>query len=378
MEEVMTCQREHRSDDLQIAVVGRALMRDRVVRRIAVALCIALLVGYATWRIEPFTDTGPDFGQIWYAAREVLARRNPYLAIGPGRAYNWGYNLYYPLPAVLLAVPFAWLSLRAATAAFIALSSGLLAFAVTRDNWVRLPLFLSTGAFIAAAWGQWSFIIAAAALMPSLGLVLAAKPTTGLAAFSYRPTIRSAAGVVALVALSFVVQPGWAGDWIAAVHTAVPHFSPTAVAHEKVAGEMTFLAPVSRFGGVLLLLAALRWRRPEARYLLVLAFIPQNMVLYECVLLYIIPATLTESLWLVILSYVAYFGPILVQLAGMADTHHFRVWAQGNWMLTCQYLPCLIMVLRRPNEGYAPARLTRAIGSGRQFAAERWAARRPR
>ena len=318
--------------------------------------------------MEPIISPAPDFGLIWYSAREVLAGRNPYLAIGPGRAYNWNANLYYPLPAVLLAVPFAWLTMRLATATFVATSSGLLAFAVTRENWHRLPLFLSASSFIAAAWGQWSFAVTAAALLPWLGFVLAAKPTTGFAAFTYRPTARAVLGGAAILMIAFAVQPGWVGDWLTAVRTAVPHFSPASGAPEQLSATIPYFAPVSRFGGFLLVLAVLRWRRAEARYLLVLSFIPQTMVLYECVLLSLIPATRLQAVTLALLSYVAYRGS---GLASQLWPAHPEYASQGHWIVVWQYLPCLAMVLLRPNVGDVPAWLERALVTVRRFTLQR-------
>ena len=63
-----------------------------------------------------------------------------------------------------------------------------------------------------------------------------------------------------------------------------------------------------------MLLAILRWRRPEARLLIALACVPQSMLLYETVPLFLVPRTFRESALLVALSYVAlravaYGGP---------------------------------------------------------------------
>ena len=154
-------------------------------------------------------------------------------------------------------------------------------------------------------------------IVPSLGFVLAAKPTVGLAAFSYRPTVRALVGIVAIAVLSFMVQLARVGDWLEAIRTAAPHFSPAAGAQEATAATIPYFAPVSRFGRFLLLLAALKWRRPEARFLIVLEFVPQTMALYACVLLYLIPATLTESTILALLSYAPYFGPAII---GVVDS----------------------------------------------------------
>jgi len=64
-------------------------------------------------------------------------------------------------------------------------------------------------------------------------------------------------GSLVLVGASLAVYPAWLGEWSAALH----------------AGR-TYHAPFSRPGGWVLLLAALRWRRPEARLLLAIHCIP--------------------------------------------------------------------------------------------------------
>ena len=66
-----------------------------------------------------------------------------------------------------------------------------------------------------------------------------------------------------LVGLCFLVWPGWVPEWLASV-ARTPHKSH-----------------LLRPGGFLLLLALLRWRRPEARLLAVLSLMPQTTALYE-------------------------------------------------------------------------------------------------
>src|ERR1051325_7669492 len=66
-----------------------------------------------------------DFDAIWTAARALRAGQDPYGAI---QSPPWPWNLQYPLPAVLIALPFSLLPLALARAAFMGVSAGLLAY----------------------------------------------------------------------------------------------------------------------------------------------------------------------------------------------------------------------------------------------------------
>src|SRR5437899_1182168 len=86
--------------------------------RIAICLELAILTGY-------FSLHGgaqrKDFAQAWFAAGAVLHGRNPYALIGPGRAFEWSWTFFYPLPAALTALPFAPFAEATAGALFAAL-----------------------------------------------------------------------------------------------------------------------------------------------------------------------------------------------------------------------------------------------------------------
>lgn len=112
--------------------------------------------------------------------------------------------------------------------------------------------------------------------------------------------------------------------------------------------------------GVLLLLAATRWRRPEARILLVLAFVPMNPAWYEALLVFCVPRRSVEGAALAALSWLVPVvgGPVAATYATYAS-RTAPAFARGT--LICAYLPALLMVLVRPNEGEAPAWLERRL-----------------
>jgi hypothetical protein len=106
-------------------------------------------------------------------------------------------------------------------------------------------------------------------------------------------------------------------------------------------------APVMRPGGFLLLLALLRWRRPEARLLAGLACIPQTPVLYETVPLFLLVTTLKEGALLGILTCAS--GMLVYAMGSDITAYDEWMTLSGRWMVWLVYLPALAIVLPRPN-----------------------------
>jgi hypothetical protein len=304
--------------------------------RLAVAVLVALLAAALVSTRGP--EYVSDFDQLLAGARALRAGGNPYSAVGPGRAFTWPWPLYYPLPAVLGALPFSYMSLITARATFFGISSALLAFAITRESWHRLPVFASAAMMTAAGVVQWSPLVTAAALLPWLGALLAAKPNLGAALWLAAPSRRAALGAALFLLASLAVQPTWPAEWLAALRDA-PHFRP----------------PLLSLAGPTLLLALLRWRRPEARLLLALACVPQTGALYEVVPLFLIPAGWAGSALLALLTHVAQL--VTSRLGPYATYDHYNAVA-AQVKVALIFLPCLAMVLRRPNVGETPAWLT--------------------
>jgi hypothetical protein len=110
--------------------------------------------------------------------------------------------------------------------------------------------------------------------------------------------------------------------------------------------------PITIIGGPVLLLALLRWRRPEARLLLALAIVPQSILFYDQLLLWLVPATMRQSILLSLLSILAL---ILGERGFPAGAGHAGVTAAyAPMIMALLFLPCLIMVLRRPNVSDGP------------------------
>ncbi|MFL5574576.1 MAG: hypothetical protein ACJ79S_01175 [Gemmatimonadaceae bacterium] len=270
-----------------------------------------------------------DFTWPWRAARILLQGHDPYVVIQTTGPFPFSSPFFYPLPAALVAMPFAPLPPDRAGALFFGISTALLAFGVTRDGLWRLLLFTAAPYFMAAANTQWSPLLAAAALLPGLQWVGSAKPNLGLAVFVYRPSRWAIVGGAIIIAISFAVLPGWVSGWRAAL-AQTPHHAP----------------PVLRVGGVVLLLALLRWRTREARLLLVMACVPQVLYFYDQLLLWLVPRTWRQMLALSGASWVGVVGwwAVRPRSGGGLD-------AAGAWVIGLVYIPTLLLVLRMRNAG---------------------------
>ena len=136
-----------------------------------VSLAMSLGLTLGRQRADANVKEGADFRVPLDAAQAVLTRSNPYAAVraqatpeDPGAAF------YYPLPAALVAVPFTPFPRWLAGAVFFGLSSGLLAWLITRRSYDQLPLFFSTPFIFAAAAAQWSPFLMAVSFVPALSL----------------------------------------------------------------------------------------------------------------------------------------------------------------------------------------------------------------
>jgi hypothetical protein len=293
------------------------------------ALLTALAGGLYVWwyyaRHAPATWS--DFDQIWLGARALVHGQDPYQVVKA----HFPWPLYYPMPALILGLPVVPLSLQGARVAFAAISAGLFAYALLRERPHAWPLIL-TGPFLYALQrGQWSPILTGAALLPTLGLAFAAKPTIGTAVFAYAPSRVAFAAAMLLVLVATLWMPGWPFQWVAGRESA----------HNLV---MPALLP---FGWVLLL-AFLRWQRGEARLIGLLALVPQTFSMYELVPLSLIPRDFREAVTLALVFNVVYvvLWPLYGRPLLPSDVHPHYV--PGSWFptLALAYIPALWLVLR--------------------------------
>ena len=309
--------------------------RPRAIIGVAVALIASLYVLWFDTVTHQYGPGGSDFDQLWFAARVLIRGGNPYEAIGPGRAFDWGWPLLYPLPTVVAIVPLAGLPVLAARIFFAGFSAGFLAFALAK--WRRPPLvlviLLSAAVLDAVRAGQLSVLMTAALTVDALAFGFILKPPFGLALLVATPRRRAVAVAVttglALTAVAFALQPGWLMEWLRAM---------------KGAGHVR--APVLVLGGPLLLLALLRWRRTDARVLLACACVPHTPVVYDVVPLAMLARNLREGVAFTVLSYAA----LIAQASFIKNLPPDAAATLAARILNVLiYIPALLLILSRPN-----------------------------
>ena len=321
-------------------------------------LVLAVIVGalFFTLTLLWLTANDPrrgagDFMFPWLAARALLESKEPYAAVLSGSPYGSGF--FYPLPAALIAMPFAVFPPRLAGALFVGAGFGWLTYALSATGRWRLLVLTSAPALFAVLAVQWSPLLTAAALTgPALALVIA-KPNIGLALAAAlvpgaprpgRLVAMVAVGVAVLLGVSLILRPDWPGHWLAVIAS-------------DAAGSQ-YRAPILTLYGFPAALAILRWRRPEARIVLALACVGQNGFMYDQLPLLLVPASAAQAIGLSVISHVSHVAALW---RPPADSSILALSAQQYpFTVAAMYLPCVVMVLRRPNEGHVPAWLERA------------------
>jgi hypothetical protein len=316
-------------------------MRERL--QFAMFIGIAAGIGCAFSLSRQPELVAHDFSYPWYAAQALLAGKNPYDAVKTaGSALPpfapW---LFYPMPAVLLAAPVAWLSPVVAGGVFFGLISAVLGYVVVRKDTVHVPIFLNASFARAALSVQWSPLLAAAALSSgSLGWLTAVKPTTGAAGLLLRPRLKAFVGAAAFGLLSIVVLPTWPRDWLEAVRHVPNHHAP-------------LMYPF----GVVGLLGLLRWRTGEGRLLAAMTLVPQVPWYYDQLLLALTARTERQGYFLAACSWAAYIAMHLTKDVGRGAFVYIEPYISLG-----MYLPATLVVLRHANEGAVPAWLEAMAG----------------
>lgn len=299
--------------------------------RLAITTAIGLLSAILSYLHKTTAGHAADFMWPYLGAKLFLAGSNPYAGIMAGIPYDFDAPLFYPLPTILLILPFTYLPPVAAGALFFGLSSALLAWALTQDGmYWRLLTFLAAPYWIALTSNQWSPILTAIMLLPSLHALAILKPNLGLPIFIALPRLRPILIGTTLLGLSILLLPSWPFDWL----------------HNTRASRHP--APFTIFPGVLLLAALLRWRDYRARLLLALAVVPQRLLFYDQLMLWLVARTPKESLLLTLCSWLA--------VAGILFSGHSE-----RWVICAVYLPALICVLRPTLEKFRNPAVTRTV-----------------
>jgi hypothetical protein len=212
---------------------------------------------------------------------------------------------------------------------WVGFGSGLLAWVLTRQRLAnpQLLVFASFAYCYALILSQWSPLLTAAALLPWGGVILACKPTVGVALFAAYPGWRAVVGAAATILASLLLYPRWPVAWLGGLSQ-----------------QQHVTSLILHPGGPLILLALLRWRRSEARLMIALACVPQTPSLYEAIPLFLIPETWLEAGLLAALTYLV--GMTLTPIT--TATFNANLAASADRIVWFLYLPCVVMLLRRP------------------------------
>ncbi len=305
---------------------GNLATRGPGLPALVAALAFVVVCRLLLYALMP--ERSSDFDFLYNAAVRLLAGENPYQS-----ATQW---FPYPLPAVLLAVPFTAIPLSLARPVFDVLVGAAFVYALWRYRGTYALLAVASGAYLLAMWnGQTTPLMVAAALVPALGFLLAVRPNSAAALWIAWPSLRTLLAASLALGLSLVVWPSWPWDWWLALpldHTSL-------------------MPPILRPFGFILLLAALRWRLPEGRLILAITFIPQSTLPYELIPLALIPASWPEMGIYVVGSWIA-----VAAAQGFHLSENMARWSAAGWPVTLcvVYAPMLYLVLRRQNSRTGP------------------------
>jgi hypothetical protein len=287
-----------------------------------------------------FPSYRPDFDQLWEAARAWRAGDSPYRAVLEiHRERGHPFGLVYPLPAVIVIVPFSFLPRSAARTAFAFVSSVCFAYLVLARWWL-FPILLSAAFRSSVSLVQIAPFVACATMAPAFGWVLAVKPNAGIpvgvALRRRRDAIGFLAPALALGLVSLALRPEWPWEWRDSLGTAT-----------------NLGAPVLRPFGFLLLLAIVRWRQPAARWLVATALLPGTPAIHNTLpLLTLLPTTFREALVFSLLSHVADLGSYWLA-RGTTGIDALSA-ASSTALLWGLYIPAVGWLLLRKSNDAAP------------------------
>jgi hypothetical protein len=311
----------------------------RLQRLIVAAIVAGIAVTIIVLKYHLNSGYRSDFGEVWFGARQMLDGIDPYPLVGPGKVYSWQWGLLYPGTALVVAIPFAILPQAPAAVLFVGVCTFLLAYGITRDSWHLMPIFCTEAFVASAALAQWSLLLTAALFIPALAAIASVKPQSGVAVVastSSKGLLFSAIGTCALLIISLLFLPKWPAEWLQGIRS-TPHMSP----------------PIMRFGGFIVLLSLLKWRRKEAWILLATACVPQAWGWYTILPVLTIAGTFREAGALALLSTGgSLIGPFIVRSWITSSASFYSV--VGGVLIVSTYIPATLMLLRRPNQGEPP------------------------
>lgn len=320
--------------------------------RALAALSVGSLAGAFAALMAMRPDAVPDLLYPLTAARLFLQGTDPYVAMSgvAGAAPPHDAPFFYPFTTVLALLPLAWLPVPVACGLFIGVSSAVVAWGVSREGLWRLHLFASAPFVVAATLSQFSPLLLLVALFPAAGFLSALKPNLGVALLAAWPSRRAFAGLAAFGLLSMLLLPSWPVEWLEIVR----HDASTARIHVAPAFEW-------RWGGPLLLLSLAFLRAPAGRLLAVMSLLPQALFFYDQLLLWRLPRTRKESLWLTASSQLAMILWFLLREPGDSVVR-----SAAPYVILLVYLPALLILWKQRQAGQStePSPVTRPSTNG--------------
>ena len=279
-------------------------------RRILISGLIGILAGWYCFFLAKTLHQGAgDFHWAIYLANRFLAHQ-PLYEDTP----------LYPFTAAFFGLPLVRLPLEVAAGIFYGISSALLAFALTREGYHRLLIFLAYPYWIGMVTVQWSPLIAASAFFPWLLPATMAKPQIGIPVFLSRFSRRGLLACVIFGVITLIAAPRWPLEWVGQF------------------GHYNHFFAITLLPGPLVLLALWRYRDRDA-WLLVLSSIMPMRWFYDVFVLWLIPKSSREIMATVFFSWCAgiwrWYHP---------PTSFDQV---GRWIVLSTYLPMLVIVLLR-------------------------------
>jgi hypothetical protein len=317
---------------------------DRRTRLAAAGLLglIAVLVFWAhtTWGPHYVRGKAGDLAGPLEGARRILQGRHDIYA-EPYAPYASRYALSYPLTTSFLVLPLAPLPPRIAALLFVGVTTAVAAFVLSRRGLDQLLLFASAPAFFAWCWAQWSPLLLIQGVAAWTVIFGIGKPQMGAVMFAFRPSWRGAAFAALATLATLAWSPTWPLDWLRGSWHA-----PDEV--REHAGAL--FAP----GGVLLLLAAWKWRDPRARLLLALTIIPNRLWFYDQLALGLVPETTRRRIIWVLCSWLAAGGWAVARQVTGGEAR----FALEALLVGLVYGPALFFVLKPVTASPPPAAAT--------------------
>jgi hypothetical protein len=273
-------------------------------------------------------DGRPGDYLYWYeASRAILRGVSPYSKIPAMDPERFVTPFFYPLPTALLTIPFAWLPYAVSGGVFVALTSGLLAYGLLyRGGGWALVTLLSPAFIISVIGGTWTIPLAAAGLLPWLAFVFVAKPNLAVPLWFRHPAWWPILSGAALCGVSFLIQPTWLTEWLAAMRSMVGH-----------------PPPLVSSGAFVVLLLLTRWQSPASWFVIAMACVPQQAYVYDQLPLWLVPERKGEYLVLTFASWAVFLPWLLL------DPHLDAAgWRRMEVLsLTVHYAAVTWMIVRR-------------------------------